>query len=44
VAKDKGLDLALTSDFGVRHEAEQAAKVEEGEQYRGILREHRVCV
>jgi hypothetical protein len=45
VAKDKDLDPALTSAFGVWHEAEQAAKdqVEEGEQHSGILREHRVC-
>jgi hypothetical protein len=39
------ISTSLTSAFGVWHEAKQAAKdqVEEGEQHRGILREHRVC-
>jgi hypothetical protein len=44
VAKNEDLDLALTSAFGGWHEPEQAAEdqIEEGEQHRGILREHRV--
>jgi hypothetical protein len=46
VTKNEDLDLALTPVLGRWQEAEQTSEdqVEDGEQHRGILREHHVCV